>query len=446
MKKRYSLWLIVAAVVTGIFLAFSCGTPKLLEKTALEIKVSEAAGPKMLLPNGNNTFSSYIVTIMHQSTGYTDSQTVTAPPPPAGIRFPDIPVGIYSVVVSGYNSDTELIGTGTATAIIEPFETTSTTVSVAWAPGNGTVNVHLEIAPTGIINDPELEAQWYDGTTWTDISFTQTGEAWDYTATPSQGFHAIKFQLYSNMTPTMRPLIAGALEAVFILNNRTSTGTYTLDANAIAPVPYGEALIIVWEAPQPIIIGFVGAPDAVDIGESFTLTTTANSSLDTYQWYRDGVIMAGQAASTLTTSESGAGFHSYSVLGRKGSILASATKGVQIRHTAGEAVWIYPAAPVTLSNAEGTAWVLNVRVLDELGNPMADGTQLHWGYEGTSPSVLGALNMTGAGIIAGGNGEATKNCQIMVDVTAGSIFIPQFSTKPAGAGFASTGSTITFGF
>jgi hypothetical protein len=119
-------------------------------------------------------------------------------------------------------------------------------------------------------------------------------------------------------------------------------------------------------------------------------------------------------------------------------------EGVFVNHTVAEVLWLYPSTPTTLP-LDNPQWDLRARFLNELGVPMADGTQVLFAYgAGTSQNVLDKLSMGYTTTISGGNGEATVHCRLYDYANTGEVFIPTVNSKADRSGFNSIGSTITF--
>lgn len=328
---------VVAVVLIALSFAVSCSTtPK---TGTLTVNLFQPIGAKMLLPPAESyTIVQYAVQLNAQFSPNPVYKKYVATDDP--VTFEGLMPGEYTLYVYGFKTTEFEPPIALYIALVEDlpvniigYESKTVDAYLAWAAGPGTVDLQVSLLNNFpiLVPEPSLTAQWYNGTSWADITFSKSGEVWDYLneSTPS-GFAAVRWQMYGLMGGVNR-LLAGVCEAVFIVQGQTTTGDYPVDANLLFKGE-GEAIISIYEPPQPIIITFVSPPSTAKIGVPFTLTTFTTSPLDSYEWYRNGILIEGVSTSVLTYTETEVGYHYYSVLGKKtvGSILASAYKGINI--------------------------------------------------------------------------------------------------------------------
>ena len=428
MKKGKVLWLSIAgAVVLSAALLIGCGgiSPFNISTEedvgVLRISTDAPFQAKTIMPGGDITIDYYVVTITHQVSLATMNQTVSAPPPPEGVEFANIETGMYDILVQGFNVADELLCVGADIALIETNQTTSTTIQTGWDNGPGTLDLTISLNPVDLIYNPVVEGELYDGSTWVPATFTAGSGTWNLTTALDTGYYAIRWQLFSD--GDLKIAVAGACEAVFILKDRTSTGSYALDENTITMPPgTGGSIIIIWEPfDSPIPIGFVDPLNSGYTGIAFTLVTTSPAEpLDSYAWYEDGVLIDGEITSTLVWSEIEPGFHNYSVLAQKGDVLCSAEKGIAFTEAPGDPdniVWTEPSIPVQWAGANGETHPLSVVLYDDV-TPILEGTVVYWRIVSADQDYLDTVDLASVSSITDGNGIALNTFLLIGNLNA----------------------------
>jgi hypothetical protein len=383
--RKISLWLAIAAIITGLFLAFSCTTAP--RTTNLKIQVANPIGAKMILPSGDIDFDHYVVTIQKGS-GAPMAQTVTAPPPPEGVTFANIESGDYAITVSGFNAAplNELLGHGTNTVTVLANDTSTAIVQVNYETGNGDVAVTYTLTPADLVYEPAIVAELWNQTTWSACSITGGAGTWAYNASLPAGFYAHRFELHSMGNTDI--LIAGGMEAIFVMSGRTSTGGYGFNATNITPPSTGSSVVIIFE-PQdmPFNVVFTDGLSNVDAGEPFTLVASADIPVDTYYWFKNGVEIPSEHNATLTrNAPETERYDNFSVLAQAGGALASAQKIITSIIPPPEwasITWTVPAVPVAWPG-ELSNHPISVTVLDTNGDPVVNGSVVYWRISATN--------------------------------------------------------------
>jgi hypothetical protein len=299
------------------------------------------------------------------------------------VTFANIPSGDYSITVNGFNAApaNQLLGHGTNTVTVLANDTSTAIVQVNYETGNGNVAVTYTLTPADLVYEPAIVAELWNQTTWSACSITGGAGTWAYNASLPAGFYAHRFELHSMGNTDI--LIAGGMEAIFVMSGRTSTGGYGFNATNITPPTTGSSVVIIWE-PQdmPFNVVFTDGLSNVDAGEPFTLVASADIPVDTYYWFKNGVEIPSEHNSTLTrNAPADERYDNFSVLAQAGGALASAQKIITSIIPPPEwasITWTVPAAPVSWPNDPNQNHPFSVLVKDTLNNPVVDGSIVYW--------------------------------------------------------------------
>jgi hypothetical protein len=405
----------------------------------------------MLLPGGDIVFDHYIVKITHQVSLNEISQQVSAPPPPAGVTFPNIEAGTYDILVTGFNALDELLGSGTGTVTVLANDTSAQTVQVEYETGTGAVEVDYTLVPEDLLFAPGIEAKLWDQISWLDVSVTQggpSGPGWHYSnnAIPA-GFYALRFELHSYGDTDKH--VSGGMEAIFVMGGRTTQGAYEFNALNITPPTTGSANVIIWE-PQdmPFNVVFLDGLSKVDTDSVFTLMAAADVPVDNWYWFKNGVELVGETNNMLVvTASSEERFDIYSVLAQAGGALSSAQKGIEQvtpPPLMSSATWTSPSIPVSI--AGNTAiYPLAADIFDN-GNPMSDGETIYWRIDpNTDPDALAVLDLSvSASTVSSGSVTNILNNSGNLAPSDYTVII-QISSQSDFSGFVSNSPVITYG-
>ena len=199
---------------------------------------------------------------------------------------------------------------------------------MAILPGDGDVEIDIAIDPVDLVPYDNVIGQWYDGTDWSAAPWVQASQGlWDLDVTVAAGYHLQTWELFSEGYETFK--VAGAAEAVYVRQSRTTAGVYNLNEANIGPaINEGAAIVIIWEAPSPIMTMFTDSVTEVAYGQEYTLTTITDADpIDSHAWYADGVLLPAEVSADITaTAPMDDGMVNYSKVGFKGNIITSASK------------------------------------------------------------------------------------------------------------------------
>jgi hypothetical protein len=239
-------------------------------------------------------------------------------------------------------------------------------------------------------------------------------------------------------------LIAGGMEAIFVMSGRTSTGGYGFNATNITPPSTGSSVVIIFE-PQdmPFNVVFTDGLSNVDAGEPFTLVASADIPVDTYYWFKNGVEIPSEHNATLTrNAPADERYDNYSVLAQAGGALASAQKiitSVIPPPTFTAATWIKPL-PGTKIDFQVETYTYIANVFGPGGVPLPDGITLYWKV--TDNNGDWTETIPASSVTSGGKAQAvltwdgnSNDCRMTVTL----------SELPGGAGFASVNANLLGG-
>lgn len=377
-KKVFWPWVVILFIAI-LYLFGGCGSEPMTKTGDLVLNLSEP-NYKMILPGGDIEFDHYIITITHQITLNQMSQEIT--PPPYEVTFANIPSGAYDILVTGFNALDELLGSGIGVVSVLANDTTSQTVQVEYETGSGNVAIDYTLTPSDLIYSPGIEGELWDQVSWTPVSITQTGPgAWGYDASLPAGFYAHRFELHSYGDTDIH--VAGGLEAIFVMTGRTSAGLYAFNEGNITIPTIGSTIIIIWEpVDQPFSVVFTDGISQVDIDSEFTLTASADITVDQWYWAKNGIIIEGENnSSIILSSASEERCDNYSVLAKAGGALSSSQKIVSSVIPPPQIdsfVWTIPNVPTNWPGDSGAVHPIQVEVKDEFGDPIPDDYSVYW--------------------------------------------------------------------
>jgi len=323
------------ALIVGLFAFTGCGAYDLTTQerpegsASLVLTVVEPMTSKMILPGGDIDFNYYIVKITHQVSLEEASQQV-ANVPPLEVTFPNIPSGDYDILVTGFNALDELIGSGIDVVSVLANDTSTQEVQVSYEAGDGDLQIDYTLVPDDLVFSPGIEVSLWDQTEWLPKTVVQDGPgAWSYDEVLPAGFYAQAFKLMSYGESNVH--IAGGLEAVFIMSDRLTAGSYEFNEANVTPPTTGSTVVIIWEPlDMPFLTFFTDTVSQVDQLTEFTLEAGADIAVDLWYWFQNGAEIPGENESSLTlTSGDLDTIDNYSVLAKAGGALSSAQKLVE---------------------------------------------------------------------------------------------------------------------
>lgn len=237
-------------------------------------------------------------------------------------------VGAWTIVVEAYNGEDILIGSGSTAVEIRAGKTTTATVTVTPLDGKGTLSVNVSWTP-GLITNPSAVATLTPvGGSAQNLSFVPGTNSLSYNSgkTLDMGYYWLQIQLLDDGVPTW-----WALEAVRILKDQTTTGTFALDEDDINTG--GVSITIVPALQNPITITFSGHVSFLTPGTDMTVTASTSESGVSYQWYLNGQLLSGETAPSITIGSTLAnGNYRLDLAVAKGSVISSN----HVRFTVGE--------------------------------------------------------------------------------------------------------------
>ncbi|MDD6840920.1 MAG: hypothetical protein PUD65_06410 [Spirochaetales bacterium] len=251
----------------------------------------------------------------------------------------NIPVGSYTVKVDAKNSEGVIIGTGSASCVIEKDKTTEVSVTVRELSGKGKLSITL----TGGVD--------------TSSSYTLTVYKPDDTEAGSVGFAAVDTSLKAELeldngfyyfVVTDGEGNASTPEAFRIVNDDT------LIAEAYIYESLGSFRVTITNSIKPNPTLSLSVSDSIiHVGEEFTVSATGMSGGSlAYSWYVNGKIVEG-SESTLTLTLDFAGDYQIRCLVKDtaSSVVWSSDKTITV-HDAG-----YKPTELTLSG-EIETWII----------------------------------------------------------------------------------------
>jgi hypothetical protein len=233
--------------------------------------------------------------------------------------------GSWSVLVEAFNSDSPAvqIGEGVVTLNVVSGQVVNEQVSVQPLEGEGTLEV-LVSWPAGVLSAPVTGGTLTAvGGSGSSMSFAAQTNAARFVAEVPRGYYLVSVQLSDGGS-----VVWGTVEAARLVAGSRSFQHYELveDINR-----GGGAVTIVPELGDPIGITLGGAVAVLEQGQLMSVTVTPSQTVDSYQWYLNGVAIAGASGASVSVGAGlGLGFYWLDVVVTRGATLGSARHRFQV--------------------------------------------------------------------------------------------------------------------
>ncbi len=204
--------------------------------------------------------------------------------------------GSWQVTVEAFNSASQLIGTGSADAVVVAGATTASLIVVSPLAGDGLLQLTVTW-PSGQLSNPSVAGTLAPvGGSPTALAFALAGESATYqNPALASGYYVLSLSLREGTT-----VVWGRAESVRILAGQTTTGLFALTAADLDP---GSLQVTILPNLQnPFQISFQGQSQALAPGTDMTVSAALSPvpPSPSYQWYLDGSPLPGATGSSLT--------------------------------------------------------------------------------------------------------------------------------------------------
>ncbi len=308
MKKIGYTVLVLLALTSMLYIACDLGVGDVPETGSLQVTMHRDPSLKTIVPNVT------MVPATYRLTGHRSGSEDTIGPidiTATTYTFSGIRVGDWTITVEAVNADDPpiIIGEGSSTVIITGGTTSNTTVTIV--PLNGTGEFTFSIDWSGnLIGNPQIEAflSHETGATQTAVDsscIVISGSTATITVEDlDAGYYDFSYLLKDGEAP-----FAGNFHEVRILSGQTSS------ASEIIPIsPFEISLSIINNLRNPFAVG-ITSEDLIMERSSVQSFTAAPADAASYQWYLDGIEIAGadEMNVLLDGEEIAFGWHTLSV-------------------------------------------------------------------------------------------------------------------------------------
>jgi hypothetical protein len=212
--------------------------------------------------------------------------------------------GIWTIRAEAVNIQGYVIGEGSATDTIVAGELTTITVTVTPLVGEGELAITMSW-PADLVSAPSVvsQMQTLGGDTWFDLNFDVVGNTATYV--PTAPFDPI-YNGYYKMTIQLKDgnaVVFGDFEAVRILAEWKSTGSFPLTEEDITQATGDVDIIIDPDLQNPIDITFEGNVPVITAGGEMTVTAVPDPTDPgeyQYEWYLNGSLIDGANSDQIT--------------------------------------------------------------------------------------------------------------------------------------------------
>ncbi len=292
-RKNRIRTIIIGILVLMMFIV-STGCPDIIPEDwvgSLVLTVAPA-GSRSFTSNLDTDISEYQITLTHQGTGDTVSETFSAG---QTIEVTDLPVGNWEVVVTAANEEGETVAEGSVTVTITAREETQAEIALEYLEGDGTFVLEVTWG-NGILQNPAVTAdltEYVDGTSGAalplDIELVDEDEDGFYEgATSRKTVAAGTYLLSIAVTDTDLGFETGrGPDAVTVRASDTAVtvAAYTID------VPTGGISIAITDpSPDTFDLSVSAGAQTAAINESITFTADpGETAVQRYVWAINGV-------------------------------------------------------------------------------------------------------------------------------------------------------------
>jgi hypothetical protein len=259
--------------------------------------------------------------------------------------------GQWSITVNARNAGGVIIGSGSVVVEVVAGEVTTATVTVVPLSGEGTLDVTV-VWPSGVLTTPSVNGSLTPvGGTAQPVSFVLAVDelSANYTESLQNGYYTLTTRLDDDAE-----MAWGTVEAVRIIAGELSSKVYTLvqDVNR-----GGLELEITPDIQNPIEISFnVSASIQIVLGEDVTVIATTSEAVDSYQWYLQGIPLAGETSDTITIGSGlETGTYWLDLIVSKGIVLGSGRVAISVvKKTCNRAGVVHPILEKVIDNGDCT--------------------------------------------------------------------------------------------
>jgi len=321
MSLLATIWLVALSAL--VFSACSSPVGSASDAGKLQISVANNINARTLEPAINMNAASYTVT----GTG-PGSATFTSTSSGAPVTKDGLVIGSWTIVVNAFNSSAELIGTGTAVALVSTGVTTNVAVTVTPIVGLGTLSLAVTW-PDIQVHTPSIIASLTPTVGAPQaLGFTISGAGASYlNAAVPNGYYTLAVTLLDNGV-----VVGGAVDVVRIVAGQTTSGTIAFsNVNGIGG---SVQVTIITNLQNPLVVSVAGALATQSFGSTQTLTASISNYTDSvvYCWYVNGVLQTTTGSSFTFGSGMNAGYYRIDVTAYNAdkTQAGSATQNVQI--------------------------------------------------------------------------------------------------------------------
>lgn len=217
----------------------------------------------------------------------------------SSVTVTDLVAGTWNITVNAKNSIGTIIGNGITSVDIQQGSTVNATVSVSPLSGNGAAALTVDWIDASQFTDAAnvsgtLEyktATGYDAPV--SMTFSKIGQTATYSSSLTAGYYRLLLQVAESGVDTLY-----LAESVRIVYNETTSATIFISDIQNT----GDVQITIEENMlNPIVITFSGQSSQIQEGTDMIVTAaTVPSPVDSYEWYLDGQLLAGETTESVT--------------------------------------------------------------------------------------------------------------------------------------------------
>ncbi len=399
--------------------------PPVTDTGALRLSFSSANMNRVenFVPPVNMTIASYDV----QGSGPGGASFQQLGVTGASLNVGSLVTGPWTVNVDARNPASTVIAAGATSVTIAGGQTASATVTVAPLPGNGALNVSVSW-PAGLITSPGVSATLTpQGGAPAAFSMALAGDS--LSASGSDAARPAGYYTLSLTIVDGAQTVYGLTDVVRIVAGNTTTAAIVLTASDIARAVGGVTIAVTPDLRNPVTLGFTGQQALLAQGSSMTVVATPSQSVASYQWFLNGVAIAGATGASVTLGSAlPPGGYSLDLVVAKPDVLGAGHVGFRVAALVAAPTFSPPAGTYTADQSVTLSCATT-------------GAAIHYTTDGSTPTAASPAYSTPIGVAGSGTTMTIKAFAVkagMIDSAvasaAYSITNVVYSQPPAAAG------------
>jgi hypothetical protein len=336
----------------------------------LEIKINERVSAMTIEPSTEMVIDSYEIVLV----GPSGTINQTAASTDTSVTVSNLISGDWTITVNALNAADDVIATDTTVVTVLSGQTSAANITVIPLTGQGPLNLTVSW-PDELVASPSISAALIDSSdVSTDISasfsINSTGDpiVGMYSGNWDAGYYTLTIQLLDEDLAVMW----GTAETVRIIEGtEPATGAFILTGTDMTLG--GEVQInLAVDLQNPVEVTLSGIQSPISTSTEITVTANPSVTPDSYKWFFNGALQAGETGPIITIGPSGValaeGSFTLSVVVRTATLSGSVSAVFDVSDTLAPMI-----SSVTTGDTDADGQIDEVTVVFDKNVDIADG-------------------------------------------------------------------------